>query len=88
MKKAQLCEFGKEIETEEECKDALAHVYLLGITLQSRKSLVSGSYDDIPFQCSYQSNGDQAFYFNKKEVSNAKGFPSGEYKMICKKGKI
>ena len=77
----------KEIMTEEECKNALKEVYLIGITLGSRKNLVSGSWNHVPYQCSYKSIGDQAFHFNRKEVNDAKNFIDGMYKMICRRGK-
>ena len=86
MRKTESCPTGKEITTEEECKNALAEVYLLGISLGSRKNLVSGSWNHVPYQCSYQANGDKAFHFNQKEVSDVKEFKNGMYKMICRKG--
>ena len=86
MEKVESCPTGKEITTEEECKNAMKEVYLLGITLGSRKNLVVGSWNHVPYQCSFQSNGDQAFHFNQKEVSDVKEFQNGMYKMICRKG--
>ena len=87
MDKASLCYPGKEITTEDECKDALENTYLLGITLQSRTSLINGSWDHVPYQCSYQAGGDQAFHFNRKETSNVNKFLNGMFMMVCYKGK-
>ena len=86
MGKSEICPLGKEITTKSECEDALKDAYLLGITLKS-SALVYGSWDHVPYQCSYQPSGDQAFYFNQKEVYNAEKFVNGEHIMICKEGK-
>ena len=82
------CSAGTEITNEVECKDALRYASSLGITLGNRNTLVEGSWNHVPRQCSYQANGDQAFHFNRNETKNASGFLNGGYRMICKKGKI
>ena len=58
MGKSELCPLGKEITTKSECEDALKDAYLLGITLKSN-DIVYGSWDHVPYQCSYQPSGDQ-----------------------------
>ena len=86
MEKAELCHSGAEITTEDECRSALKYASSIGITLQERKNLKTGSWDHVPYQCSYQAGGDQAFHFNHKEPSNGDQFLDGFYKMICKQG--
>ena len=86
MDGGELCPSGTEITTENGCDDALKWASELGISLQNRKQLVAGSWTHVPHQCSYQSQGDQAFHFNNKQVENARDFLNGWYKMICRKG--
>ena len=86
MEHAQLCKSGLEIKTEEECRDALGYAEDLGIKLGAREYLKTGSWGHVPYQCSYQAGGDQAFHFNREETSNVYSFCSGFYKMICKQG--
>ena len=83
----QTCPAGTEITTEESCRDALGYAHDLGITLQSRKDLVSGSWSWVPFQCSFQAGGDQAFHFNTMQTTAASDFVNGIYHMVCHKGK-
>ena len=86
--KGEACSPGTEIISEIECEDALRYAPLLGITLNTRYTLVKGSWGNLPHQCSYQSNGDQAFYFNREETNEASEFLNGWYKMICRTGKF
>ena len=89
MGKAELCPPGTEITTEKECKAALRYASSIGIFPPSygeRKSLATGSWDQVPYQCSYQALGDHAVHFNQKKTSNVEQFLSGFYKMICKQG--
>ena len=90
MGNAQPCSPGTEIETLDECTDALTWSVDLGIQgWQTRFSVVQeGSWDYVPYQCSYQSNGDLAFYFGTEPHKNAEEFSNGNYQMICKKGKM
>ena len=95
MGKGEACSPGTEIISESTCEDALQYAPLLGITLNNRFTLVKGSLSNIPgyrhivpHQCSYQSNGDQAFYFNREETNEASEFLNGWYKMICRTGKF
>ena len=83
----QTCPAGTEITTEELCRDALGYAHDLGITLQSRKNLIRGSWSWVPFQCSFQGGGDQAFHFNAMQTANARDFVNGKFQMVCKKGK-
>ena len=91
LEKGQTCPTGTEITTEQLCRDALGYAHDLGITLKSRKTLVTGSdpnnWSKLPFQCSFQASGDQAFHFNTMQTTNARDFVNGNYQMICKKGK-
>ena len=86
MEKAELCPSGAEITTEDECRSALKYASSIGITLQNRRTLKTGSWSHVPYQCSYQAGGDQAFHFNRKETNNVDYFLDGMFKMICKKG--
>ena len=87
MGRAELCPSGTEITTEGECDSALKHAGELGIALKRRKTLQVESWSHIPHQCSYQYDGDKAFYFNSRQTNNVPQFLSGQYRMICKKGK-
>ena len=86
MEQAELCPTGAEITTEDECRNALGYASSIGITLGSRNTLQAGSWGHVPYQCSYQAGGDQAFHFNRRETSNVDSFLTGGYKMICKQG--
>ena len=81
----ELCQSGTEITTADECRHALEYASLLNITLGHRKTLVGpDNWGWVPYQCSYQAVGDQAFHFNKKESDNGLDI----YRMICRKGNI
>ena len=64
MEQGELCPSGSEITTSNECKHALEYAPLLGITHNSRKWIGPGNWGHVPFQCSYQAGGDQAFHYN------------------------
>ena len=83
MVQDELCPSGSEITTAEECRDALGFAAALGITLEARNHLVSGSWDYVPGGCSYQAIGDQAFHFNQNNGNAG----LHQYNMICKQGK-
>ena len=87
MGQAEVCPSGAEITTRDECDSALQHAAELGITNMGRTSLVAGSWGHVPYQCSYQHGGDQAFHFNSNQTNNVDDFLNGEYHMICKNGK-
>ena len=85
------CSPGTEITMEDECKEALKWAKTLWITPQNRTSVVTGFWGHVPYQCSYQYNGDKSFYFNYKKSNNTKILQTSRgsiYRMICKKGKI
>ena len=91
MNKGDICPPGAEIETPDECNEALQLAAVLDITLNARKHLVSGAYSDqlgVPHQCSYQAGGDQAFHFNNLLTVDNPGFVNGGYHMICKNGRL
>ena len=93
MNKGERCPTGAEIQTPDECNKALGFATVLNITLRTRKYLISGSFEDrgssgVPYQCSYQAGGDQAFHFNNLLTVNNPGFVNGVYFMICKGGKL
>ena len=88
MDDGKSCPAGSEIKTQDDCNKALERASDLGIVLQSQKQLVVGSFPHIPYQCSYFVSGDQAFHFNRQETSDATGFLTGWYKMICRTGQI
>ena len=88
MDKFELCLSGTEIRTKEECRSAMQYALTMGITLRSRK-FVHGNWGWVPFGCSYQAGGGQAFHFNKLSTTFTRGkgpLGSGFYRMICKKG--
>ena len=83
MVQDELCPSGSEITAAEECREALGFAAALGITLEARNHLVSGSWDYVPGGCSYQAIGDQAFHFNQNNGNAG----LHQYNMICKQGK-
>ena len=89
MGNAQKCPEGTEIETLDECKDAMRWSEDLGIHSWTKAGqITTASWTGIAPQCSYQSNGEQHFHFNTLETENAVQFLDGNYQMICKKGKV
>ena len=88
MDTGKICESGSELLTEDDCTDALKYASELGISLLNRKDLQAGSWNHVPYQCSYQAGGDNSFHFNNKQTNNVHDFVNGMYKMICKTGKI
>ena len=85
MGKSEPCPEGTEITTEAECRDAFRFHVDLGIKFKSRKSFAAGSWNVLPYQCSYRAGADNTFYFNKKKTNNVRSFQNGMNKMICKK---
>jgi hypothetical protein len=87
MDRGNECPSGTEITTSEECSDALKWSLELGLNVVKRTDLVEGTWDHVPYGCSYLSS-DKAFHWCKDDQSrfNVPGFISGSYKMICKKG--
>ena len=75
------CPEGTEITTQEDCESAFKQAYQLEI-YPIRTNLVSGTWGRVPYQCSYQHNGDGAFHWNTKATGTGSG-----YRMICKIGK-
>ena len=88
MEKSAPCPAGTEITTEDECREALKWTKKLWITPLNRTSLVTGFWRHVPYQCSYQYNGDKAFHFNYQKSNNPQSLLGGSYRMICKKGKV
>ena len=87
------CPIGMEIDNSEECEDARLWAYDLGISFYASRSssVVVGSWNHVPSQCSYQSgsvsdDGDLTFHFNTGDFDGVASFESGFYKMICRKG--
>ena len=93
MGRAEHCQSGTEITTQDECNEALTWASALQINLSGRKQLITGSWDHVPYQCSYQAGGDQSFHFNQafhfnlQQTNDVPDFINGGYIMICKKGK-
>ena len=83
MDKDEQCPSGSDITEAEDCRDALGFATALGITLEARNTLVSGSWDHVPSGCSYVAAGDQAFHFNERNNRNG----DGRFYRICKQGK-
>ena len=84
-----------EIDTTEECEDALLWAYDLGINLYASRSsaVYVGYWGHVPYQCSYQSgslsddSGDLTYHFSTYDSpDDVSSFETGFYKMICKKG--
>ena len=84
------CPKGSEIGTAAECADALEWAEDLGIRgwEGSFNNLYEIDRSDFPFQCSYQAAGRLDFTFNTANTNDVPRFSNGDYKMICKKGKI
>ena len=74
------CPSGTEITTIEECESALKQATQLEI-YPARITLQSGSWGHVPYQCSDQYEGDEAFHWN----TNGNG-KLNNYRMICHKG--
>ena len=90
MGKAEPCPAGYEITTEEECRLVMKEWRKdLDIKLKSSviKSMAfaAGSWNVLPYQCSYRAGGDNSFYFNKKKTDKVRSFLNGINKMICKR---
>ena len=85
MGKAEPCPSGTEITTSVECDHALLWHKELMTTIK-KETLNHNSWDFIPHQCSYAN--DQGYFFNKIQPSTMAKILDGEYKMVCKKGKI
>ena len=88
MKQPAPCPPGTEITTEDECREALKWTKKLWITPLNRTNLVTGFWSHVPYQCSYQRDGDKAFHFNYQKSKNPQSILRGSYRMICKKGKV
>ena len=84
------CPPENEITTAEECTDALKWHLELGLNVVKRTALQEGSWDYVPYGCSYQAGGDSAFHWNKMYQNrlDVPSFINGNYKMICRKGTI
>ena len=86
MGKAEPCPSGYEITTKEDCELAMKKYSLdFGIYFKSRKAFASGSWNVMPYGCSYRAGGDNSFYFNERKAKNVRSFLSGMNKMICKR---
>ena len=90
MEKGEPCPLGYEITSEEECKLVMKKWRQdLGIKLKSSviKSMAfaAGSWNVLPYQCSYRAGGDNSFYFNKKKTDKVRSFINGSNRMICKR---
>ena len=85
MDDSKSCPAGSEIKTQDDCNKALERASDLGITLESQKQLVVGSFPHIPYRCSYFASGDQAFHFNHDQNTNSNRLcKSKEFRMICR----
>ena len=80
----QLCPAGKEITNIERCQEATTYAPYLG--LNPGRSLQSGSWTGVPFQCSAQVQADDAFHFSTNGNTDNGRFVTGEFEMICEKG--
>ena len=90
MEKGEPCPSGYEITSEEECRLVMKNWRKdLGIKLKSSviKSMAfaAGSWNVLPYQCSYRAGGYNSFYFNKKKTDKVRSFLNGSNKMVCKR---
>jgi hypothetical protein len=81
----QTCAPGTEITTASRCTEVSNWKAQLGIR-PVRPVYVKDDWKSVPFQCSYQVEGDETIHFNRNPKSNNKRLTSGEFLMICDKG--
>ena len=75
------CSSGTEITSESRCR--AAHNEAASLGLDPKRSLVVGSWNGVPYQCSAQVQGDDSLHFNSRSDSDHSKFTKGEYVMIC-----
>ena len=80
----QSCPAGMEITSIESCQQAAGYASSLG--LNPKRSLQSGSWTGVPFQCSAHNKGDDTFHFSTNDQTDNSRFVTGEFVMICEKG--
>ena len=80
----QACPAGMEITSIESCQQASGYASSLG--LNPKRSLQSGSWTGVPFQCSAQVLVDDAFHFSSNPNTDNGRYVSGEFVMICQTG--
>ena len=80
------CHTGKEVATEDRCREAAKWASSLG--LNPVRPFQTGHWGDIPFQCSAQilGIGDDTFHWNWNSQTDNSRFTTGEFVMICEKG--
>ena len=81
----EVCPEGTEITTIERCTDADDWATELGLV--PRRHVTVGKWNAVPYQCSTQVDGDDTIHFSTNSETNNKRFVSGEFVMICEKGK-
>ena len=84
MAENQACSPGKEITNMDRCQEATTYASSLG--LNPGRSLQSGNWTGVPYQCSAQVNHDDAFHFSTNGNTDNGRFLTGEFVMICEKG--
>ena len=84
MSKNQACPAGTEITSVDRCQQAAEYATPLG--LDPKRSLQSGNWAGVPFQCSAQVKNDDTFTFSTNDNTDNRRFVTGEFVMICEKG--
>ena len=82
------CPPGREITTKIRCEEASASLTALGLAPQ--KDVQIGDWKDVPYQCSSKVDGpdaDGTIHFSTNSDADASRFTTGEFVMICEKGK-
>ena len=79
----QACPSGTEITSIDRCQQAAGYASSLG--LDPKRSLQSGNWAGVPFQCSAHSI-DDAFHFSTNDNTDNGRFVTGEFLMICERG--
>ena len=80
------CPSGYEIISRDRCREAHEQAHLLDLT--PKRSLQFGSWDGVPYQCSFQVGDDSALHWSSNSTTNNARFSTGEFVMICEAGII
>ena len=81
-----MCAQGTEITNASRCKEVAHWKAQLGI--HPVRPVYVKEWPSVPFQCSYQVEGDETIHFNRNSQSDNERLKSGEFLMICEKGYI
>ena len=85
------CPRGTEITSEIRCGEASQ--YTAYLQLNPKRYVQVGSWNGVPYQCSSQVGGvgaylnDDSLHFNSNSSTDNRRFTTGEFVMICERGK-